>query len=240
MTDNVAAQPAPAKPTVVLVHGAWADASSWSKVIPYLQAKDIPVLTVHNPLTSLADDVAATQRVLSIVEGPVVLVGHSWGGTVITEAGNADNVAALVYVSAFAPGEGQTGETLIAAFPQPPALATVVWDSQGFTRLSERGVLENFGPDLPEAEARVLFVTQGPLAASTFKDAPTKAAWRTKPNWFVVSAKDRVIAPEMEHRFAADMNAKTTVLDAGHLALLSHPAEVAAVIEDAVATVAAD
>lgn len=154
----------------------------------------------------------------------------------ITEAGNADNVAALVYVSAFAPDAGQTGEELIGAYPQPPALSTVIADSQGYVRLTEQGVIENFAPDLPEAEARVLFVTQGPLSGTTFKDAPTKAAWRSKPSWFVVSANDRVVSPQMERDFAARMNAKTTVLESGHLALLSHPADVAAVIDEAVAS----
>lgn len=225
-------------PTVVLVHGAWADGSSWSKVIPLLRAKGIRVLIVQNPLTSLADDVAATQRVLADVKGPVVLVGHSWGGTVITQAGNDPKVAALVYVSAFANAEGQTGQDLIAAYPKPPALSTVEADSQGYVRQSEQGVIENFAPDLPRDEASLLFVTQGPLAASTFGDKVTKAAWRDRPTWYVVSANDRVIAPQMERDFATRMKAKTTVLPASHVALLSHPREVAAVIEDAVATVA--
>ncbi|EQB07618.1 alpha/beta fold hydrolase [Novosphingobium lindaniclasticum] len=238
-TSVMAAEAAPAaKPTVVLVHGAWADGSSWNKVIPLLQAKHIPVLIVQNPLTSLADDVAATARVLATVKGPVVLVGHSWGGTVITEAGNDAKVKALVYVSAFAPKENQTGNDLIAAFPKPPALSTVAFDSEGFTRQTEQGVLENFAPDIPKQDARTLFVTQGPLAGSTFTDTVKTAAWRTRPNWFVVSANDRVISPEMERMFAKELNAKTTVLASSHVSLLSHPAEVAAVIEDAVATVA--
>lgn len=237
------AAPAPAQavqtaPTVVLVHGAWADASSWNKVIPLLRAKGIRVLTVQNPLTSLAEDVAATQRVLADVKGPVVLVGHSWGGTVITQAGNDPKVAALVYVSAFANAEGQTGEALIAAYPKPPALSTVEADSQGYVRQSEQGMIENIAPDLPRDEASLLFVTQGPLAASTFGDKVTKAAWRDRPTWFIVSSQDRVIAPQMERDFAARMKAKTTVLAASHVALLSKPREVAAVIEDAVAAVA--
>lgn len=225
------------RPTVVLVHGAWADGSSWNKVIAQLQAKGSHVLGVQNPLTSLADDVAATRRVLADVKGPVVLVGHSWGGTVITEAGNDPKVTALVYVSAFANKEGQSGQDLINAYPKPPALSTVVADSQGFVRQSEEGMLKNFAPDLPAAEARAMFVTQGPLAASTFTDKVTQAAWRSKPSWYVVSAEDRVIAPQMERDFAQQMKAHLTVLKAGHLALLSHPIEVARVIEDAVAAV---
>lgn len=226
-------------PTVVLVHGAWADGSSWSKVIPLLQAKGIRVLGVQNPLTSLADDVAATQRVLADVDGPVVLVGHSWAGTVITEAGNDPKVKALVYVAAFANKEGQSGGDLVGAYPKPPALGTVWDDGHGYLRQTEQGMIDNFAPDLPRAEARTLFVTQGPLAASTFGDKVTKAAWRTVPSWYIVSANDRVIAPQMERDLAAQMKAKTIVLASSHVSLLSHPKEVAAVIEEAVAAVAA-
>jgi len=223
--------------TVVLVHGAWADGSSWSKVIPLLQAKGIKVLGVQNPLTSLADDVAATNRVLADATGDVVLVGHSWAGTVITQAGGDPKVKALVYVAAFANKEGQTGGDLVNAYPKPPALGTVWDDGHGFLRQTEQGMIDNFAADLPKAEAKTLFVTQGPLAASTFGDKVTVAAWKTVPSWYVVSANDRVIAPQMERDLAAMMKAKTTVLKSSHVSLLSHPREVAAVIEDAVATV---
>lgn len=233
------AEAAAKAPTVVLVHGAWADGSSWSKVVPLLQAKGIRVLAVQNPLTSLADDVAATQRVLADVAGPVVLVGHSWAGTVITEAGNDPKVKALVYVAAFANKEGQSGGDLVGAYPKPPALGTVWDDGHGYLRQTEQGMIENFAPDLPRAEARTLFVTQGPLAASTFGDKVTKAAWRTVPSWYIVSANDRVIAPQMERDLASQMKARTTVLASSHVSLLSHPKDVAAVIEAAVAAVAA-
>lgn len=226
-------------PTVVLVHGAWADASSWSKVIPLLRAKGVTVMTVHNPLTSLADDVAATHRVLAAIKGPVVLVGHSWGGSVITEAGTDPKVKALVYVAAFANKEGQSGGDLVAAYPKPPALSTVWDDGQGFLRQTEAGILENFAPDIPKEDARTLFVTQGPLAASTFGDKVSVPAWRRTPSWYIVSANDRVISPQLERDVAAEIGAKTTVLNSGHLSLLSHPKEVAAVIEEAVATAAA-
>lgn len=242
VAQTAAATQSPAtesNPTVVLVHGAWADGSSWSKVIPLLQARGIRVMGVQNPLTSLADDVTATQRVLADVKGPVVLVGHSWAGTVITEAGNDPKVKALVYVAAFANKEGQSGGDLVAAYPKPPALGTVWDDGHGFLRQTEQGMIDNFAPDLPRSEARTLFVTQGPLAASTFGDKVTKAAWRTVPAWYIVSANDRVIAPQMERDLAAQMKAKTTVLASSHLSLLSHPAEVARVIEEAVASVAA-
>ena len=228
----------PNSPTVVLVHGAWADGSSWAKVIPLLQAKGIRVLGVQNPLTSLADDVAATKRVLADATGPVVLVGHSWAGTVITEAGTDPKVKALVYVAAFANKEGQSGGDLVNAYPKTPALGSVWDDGHGFLRQTEQGMIDNFAHDLPKKEARILFVTQGALAASTFGDKVTVAAWRTVPSWYVVSTNDRVIAPQMERDLAAMMKAKTTVLPSSHVSLLSHPREVAAVIEDAVATVA--
>ena len=230
---------APAKPvTVILVHGAWADGSSWNKVIPLLQAKGLEVVAIQNPLPSLEDDVAATKRAIVNAKNPVVLVGHSWAGTVITEAGNDPKVAALVYVAAFANDVGQTGNDLIGAHPKPPALSTVVADSNGFVFQSTEGVLKNFAPDIPVAEAKALAVTQGPLAAKTFGQTVTAAAWKTKPSWFVVSANDRVISPELEAAEAKQMNAKTTVLQSSHVSLLSHPKEVAKVIEDAVATVA--
>ncbi|UZE49844.1 alpha/beta hydrolase [Rhodopseudomonas sp. P2A-2r] len=228
----------PDAPTVVLVHGAWADGSSWAKVIPLLQAKGIKVLGVQNPLTSLADDVAATKRVLLDATGPVVLVGHSWAGTVITEAGTDPKVKALVYVAAFANKEGQSGGDLVNAYPKTPALGTVRDDGHGFLRQTEQGMIDNFAHDLPKQEARILFVTQGALAASTFGDKVTVPAWKTVPSWYVVSANDRVIAPQMERDLAAMMKAKTTVLPSSHVSLLSHPREVAEVIEDAVATVA--
>jgi pimeloyl-ACP methyl ester carboxylesterase len=228
----------PAQPvTVVLVHGAWADGSSWNKVIPLLQAKGVTVLGVQNPLTSLADDVAATQRVIKNAKGPVVLVGHSWAGTVITQAGDDPKVKALVYVAAFANEVGQSGGDLVNAYPKTPALSSVEDDGQGFLRQTEAGVLENFAPDIPKADARTLAVTQGPLAASTFGDKVTVAAWKTRPSWYVVSANDRVINPQMERDLAKKLGAKTTVLASSHVSLLSHPAEVAAVIEEAVKSV---
>lgn len=238
-TASTAAAPTPSsEPTVVLVHGAWADGSSWAKVIPLLQAKGIRLMVVQNPLTSLADDVAATKRVLADVDGPVVLVGHSWAGTVITEAGTDPKVKALVYVAAFANKEGESGGDLVGAYPKPPALGTIWDDGRGYLRLTEQGMIENAAPDLPRSEARVLFAVQGPLAASTFGDRVTVPAWRNVPSWYVVSADDRAVSPELQRDRAALMKAKTTVLRSSHMSLLSHPREVAAVIEEAVTSVA--
>lgn len=228
-----------AKPTIVLVHGAWADGSSWNKVIPLLQAKGYTVLAVQNPLTSLAADVAAVQQTLQSATAPVVLVGHSWAGTVITEAGNDPKVAALVYVAAFANNDGQSAGELVNAYAKTPALGTVRDDGHGFLYQTEQGVLENFAPDLPRTEAKTMAVTQGALAASTFGDKVTKAAWKTHPTWYIVSANDRVINPQLERDAARQMNAKTTVLQSSHVSLLSHPKEVAAVIEQAAESVEA-
>jgi pimeloyl-ACP methyl ester carboxylesterase len=233
-----AAQPQKLPVTVVLVHGAWADASSWGKVIPLLQKKGLNVKTVANPLTSLADDVAATKRVLASIDGKVLLVGHSWAGTVITEAGNDPKVEGLVYVAAFAPDVGETGDDLIKRYRQPPALSTISVDKSGYVTQTEEGVLKNFAPDIPKADAKVLAVTQGPLNSTTFGDKVTAAAWKTKPSWYIVSKNDRVVSPELEADAAKRMNAKTTVLASSHVSLLSHPNEVAAVIEEAAEAVA--
>ncbi|MFB0488677.1 pimeloyl-ACP methyl ester carboxylesterase [Methylobacterium sp. OAE515] len=225
-------------PTVVLVHGAWADGSSWRRVIPLLLRRGISVVAVQNPTTSLADDVAVTRRMLETVDGPIVLVGHSWGGAVITEAGNDPKVKALVYVAAFAPKAGETVGDLVNAHAAPPALACVGDDGNGFLRISTEGWVYDVGQDLPEDETRVLAVLQPPLAASTFKDKITKAAWEARPSWYVVSTEDRVVSVELERKFAAAMQAKTTELKASHLSLLSMPEAVADVIIDAVQAVA--
>lgn len=225
--------------TVVLVHGAWADGSSWNKVIPLLQAKGVNVLSVQNPLTSLADDVAAAKRAISYAKGSVVLVGHSWGGSVITQAGDDPKVKALVYVAAFANSEGQSGGDLIGGYPKQPVLDEVIADGQGFLYLSEKGVAEDVGQDLPKAEAKVLAATQGALGAGAFGDKVTTAAWKTRPSWYVVSADDRALSPALQRDLAKKLNAKTTVLPSSHYSILSHPQEIAAVIEDAVKAVQA-
>jgi pimeloyl-ACP methyl ester carboxylesterase len=228
---------AKAETTIVLVHGAWADGSSWDRVISLLQAKDRRVIAVQLPLTSLEDDLAATNRIVSDTEGPIVLVGHSWGGMAITQAGISPKVAAPVYLSVFAPDVGESGGSLIGAHPTPPALSTIVTDKEGFVYQTEEGVVNNIAPDLPAEEARVLAVTQGRLAGKAFEQTVTLAAWKTKPSWFIVTADDRVVSVELQAASAKRMKAKTTVIHASHMSLLSHPSEVESVIEDAVATV---
>jgi pimeloyl-ACP methyl ester carboxylesterase len=222
--------------TIVLVHGAWADGSSWARVIPLLQAKGWRVIAVQIPLTSVEDDAAATSRIISDIEGPIVLVGHSWGGIAITRAGHDSKVAALVYVSAFAPDVGESGASLIGAHPTPPALSTIVTDAAGSVYQTVDGMVNNVAPDLPEAEAKVLAATQGRLAAKAFGQPTTTAAWKTKPSWYIITAGDRVVSAELQAAVAERMGAKRTVIQSSHMSLLSHPREVTAVIEDAAAS----
>ena len=223
----------------MLVHGAWADGSSWNKVTSLLQAKDLSVIAVQIPLTSIEEDVVATNRIIADTEGPIILVGHSWGGVAVTQAGVDPKVAALVYVSAFAPDVGESGSSLISAHPTPPALSTMVTDSAGFVYQTIDGVLKNIAPDIPVAEARVLAVTQRRLAGKAFGQTVTAAAWKSKPSWFIVTADDRVVSAELQTAEARRMEARITVLQSSHMSLLSHPGEVAAVIEEAAALIVA-
>jgi pimeloyl-ACP methyl ester carboxylesterase len=216
--------------TVVLVHGAFADGSSWDKVIPLLQAKGLKVVAVQNPLTSLADDVAATQRVVDAQTGKVVLVGHSWGGTVITQAGTSDKIKALVYVAAFAPSEGQASGELGKDYAVPPGIATLQADATGYLWLPADSVAKNFAQDVSPATAALIAVTQGPINAKAFGDTTTVAAWKNKPNYYIVAAKDRMIAPELQQVFAKKLNATTTTLQTSHVPMVSQPAKVAEVI----------
>jgi pimeloyl-ACP methyl ester carboxylesterase len=216
--------------TVVLVHGAFADGSSWEKVIPLLQAKGLKVVAVQNPLTSLADDVTATQRVVDAQTGKVVLVGHSWGGTVITQAGTSDKIKALVYVAAFAPSEGQASGELGKDYPTPPGIATLQADAAGYLWLPADSVASNFAQDVSPATAALIAATQGPINSRAFGDATTVAAWKNKPNYYIVAAKDRMIAPELQQVFAKKLNATTTTLQTSHVPMVSQPAKVAEVI----------
>ena len=220
---------------IVLVHGAFADGSSWAKVIPILHANGFNVTAVQNPLTSLADDVATTRRALALQPGPVVLVGHSWAGTVITEAGVDQKVAALVYVAAFAPDADETVGDLGKDYPPPPSFAAPIVDAQGFMSLPADAVAKQFAWDLPAAEALVLAATQKPIASSAFAAKVSGVAWKTKPSWYIVARQDRAIAADEERFFAKRMKATTTELDTSHVPMLSKPKEVAAVIMEAAA-----
>lgn len=224
------ARAASAQTTVVLVHGAFADGPSWDKVIALLQAKGIKVVAVQNPLTSLADDVAATKRVIAAQGGPVVLVGHSWGGTVITQAGDDAKVAALVFVAAFAPDEGQATSDLGKDGPAPPGLASIQPDASGYLYLTPDGVAKHFAQDLPPAQTRVMAATQGPIFGKTFDEKVTTAAWKTKPSWYIVAEKDHMIQPDLERAMAKKIKAKTTSLPTSHVPMQSRAKDVAAVI----------
>jgi len=214
---------------VVLVHGAYADGSCWSEVIGRLQQAGLKATAVQNPLTSLADDVAATRRILALQDGPTVLVGHSWAGTVISEAGVDPKVSALVYVAARAPDAGEDYAALAAKFPTPPATAGLV-KSDGFAQLSEEAFLRDFAGDLDPAKARVLYAVQGRISATLFASRTTEAAWRSKPSWYAVSTNDRTTSPELERFLANRMKAKTIKLASGHLSMLSHPQDIANLI----------
>jgi len=217
---------------IVLVHGAFVDGSSWAKVIPLLQAKGYHVTAVQIPLTSLADDAATTQRAIARENGPVILVGHSWAGAVITEAGVDPKVAGLVYVAAFAPDQGEQVGELGKKYPPPPALAAPMVDDKGFMTLSA-DAFEKFGSDLPKADAQLAAATQGPINAAAFGAQVSNVAWKSKPTWYIVSTLDQAIAPDEERFFAKRMNAKTTELKASHVSMLSQPKAVADVIMDA-------
>jgi pimeloyl-ACP methyl ester carboxylesterase len=215
---------------IVLVHGAFADGSSWSKVIPLLQAKGYNVIAVQNPLSSLADDVAATKRALAQADGPVILVGHSWAGMVISEAGNDDKVAALVYISALVPKKGQSASVVTNGYPAAPGSAQAKPDASGYLSLTRKGIDEDFVPELPAAERAVVYATQGPWKASALSEKVASPAWQSKPSWLIADANDRMIPPKYEKDIAKVIHAKLTIFPAGHVPMLSLPARVAAVI----------
>jgi pimeloyl-ACP methyl ester carboxylesterase len=229
MPQQSSGQSAPSVPVknIVLVHGAWADGSSWFKVIPILEAKGFHVVCVQNPLTSLADDVAATNRTIDAQDSPVLLVGHSYGGAVITEAGNNPKVVGLVYVAAFAPDAGESSGSLAKPYGPTPGGAEIRPIEDGFLVVTPKGILEDFAQDLPLAEKTDLIATQGATQGAVLGATITSAAWHTKPSWFVIASNDRMIAPEQERVTAKRMNATTLTLATSHVAMLAKPMEVA-------------
>lgn len=217
---------------VVLVHGAYADGSSWSEVIARLQAAGLTATAVQNPLGSLADDVAHTRRILAMQDGPTILAGHSFAGTVITEAGTDPRVVGLVYVAARAPDAGEDYAALTKKFPTPPANAGLVYE-HGFGGLTEHAFLHDFANGVDPVKARTLYAVQGRISETLFTEKVTIAAWRSKPCWYAVSRKDRTTSPELEHFLADRMNATTIEIDSGHLSILTHPQEVTDLIMEA-------
>jgi pimeloyl-ACP methyl ester carboxylesterase len=221
-------------PTIVLVHGAFADGSSWSKVIPILERDGYTVIAVQNPLKSLPDDVATTKRVIDAQKGSVVVVGHSYGGSVITDAAAGNpNVKALVYVAAFAPDAGETANRVGAKFAPPPLNSALVPDAAGFLYIDREKFHDVFCKDVPEAEARIMAATQKPVNRSVFDAVTVAAAWKAVPSWYIVCSDDQAINPELERFYAKRIGATTTEIKSSHVPFLSHPKEVARVIEDA-------
>ena len=232
-TRSMAATANPTKTrNVVLVHGLFADGSCWTDVIARLQANGLNVTAVQNPLTTLPDAVASAERVLARQDGPTVLVGHSFSGMIVTEAGMHPNVSAVVYVAARAPDAGEDYTALAKTYPTPPASAGIIFDGDE-GRLSEEAFLHDFAGDLPEAKAKVLYAVQQPFQKSLLTGRTSHAAWRSKPSFYAVSTEDRTINPDLERFMAKRMGAKTIEVKSSHLSLISHPDEITSLILEA-------
>lgn len=211
---------------VVLVHGLFADASSWLEVIPHLQARGLNVTSVQNPLTTLPEAVAACEKVLDRMEGPTVLVGHSFAGMIVTEAGMHPSVSALVYVAARAPDAGEDYAALAKKFPAPPASAGIIYHGNEGC-LTEEAFLRDFAPDLPSEKARALYAVQWPFDKALLEGRVNHAAWHSKPSYYAISSQDRVIDPELQRFMSKRMGSKTIEVHASHVSLLSKPAIIA-------------
>jgi pimeloyl-ACP methyl ester carboxylesterase len=217
---------------IVLVHGVWADGSSWNKIIPILENAGHRVIAVQLPLNSLADDVATVKRAIDLVGGPVTLVGHSYGGFVITNAGyNNQNVTGLVYVSAFGPDEGESTANFVDVSKLPPGL--LVFDSGGFAYINPEMFHQAFVQDANATEAEIMAVVQKPAHQSILTEPSGPPAWKQLPTWFEVSESDRIIPPDAQRQFAQRMNATTISLNSSHASLVTHPDEIAQLILNA-------
>ena len=222
------------RPNIILIHGAWAEGSSWSPVIELLQADGYHVTAPQFPLTSLEDDVARLRQVLTLQDGPTVLAGHSYGGQIMTALGtDAPNVVGLVYIAAFALDEGESLGGLLAQGPPTPALAHRFVDAEGFVWLSKDDFVDHFAGDVDPSKAKVLHAVQQPLAASAFDTVMTVPAWKLVPSWYLVAQHDEALPADAERMFANRMNATTIEVPSGHLAMVSHSAEVAKLTEAA-------
>jgi pimeloyl-ACP methyl ester carboxylesterase len=215
---------------IILVHGAWADGSCWSKIVPALETDRIHVTAVQLPLNAFNDDVATVRRALALVEGSVLLVGHSYGGAVITEAGGDPKVAGLVYVAAFAPDAGESAGSLLASVPPTPLATELRPDAAGFLKMTRAGYFESFGQDLSATEKAVLFAAHAPTHGLSLGGTVSAPAWRTKPSSYVIAANDRAIDPALQATMAKRMSARTVTLPSSHLAMLAAPDRVADVV----------
>jgi len=231
-----------ARPSIILVHGAWADGSSWSSVTERLQADGYDVTAPQFPLTSLADDVARLRQVLALQKGPTVIAGHSYGGQVMTALGtDAPNVVGIVYIAAVGLDEGESLNGLLAQGPPTPALAHQFVDEQGFVWLTQDDFVNHFAGDVEPVKAKVLYAVQQPLAASALDDVMTVPAWKLVPSWYLVAQDDQALPADAQRMFANRMNATTIEVPSGHLAMVSHPGEVVRLAETAAeAALAAD
>lgn len=228
-SSHAQSQPPPVK-NIVLVHGAFADGTSWAKVIPILEARGFHVVAVQNPLTSLSDDVNATRRIIAMQDGPVILVGHSWGGAVITEAGDDPKVAGLVYVAAFVPDAGTSANETSAPFGATPGQKAIQVDSQHYAWMSEEGILNSFADGLPMAERRIILSVQGQVYGPMFDEKLTHAAWKSKPSWHVIATKDHTLSPAMEEAGAKKSGGTAISVPTCHVPMLQEPQRVADLI----------
>jgi pimeloyl-ACP methyl ester carboxylesterase len=228
------------RPNIVLIHGAWADGSCWSGVIERLQTDGFQVRAPQFPLTSLADDVARLRQVLEFQNGPTIVVGHSYGGQIITALGaDAPNVVGLVYIAAFGLDEGESLGALLSQGPVTPALEHLFTDSRGYGWLSEDDFVNHFAGDVEPAQAKVMYAVQQALASTAFTDVMGVPAWKSLPSWYLVAQNDEAIPPDAERQFASRMGATTVEIPASHVAMVSHPAEVADLVEKAAEAVGA-
>jgi pimeloyl-ACP methyl ester carboxylesterase len=223
-----------ARPNIVLVHGAWADGSCWTDVIQRLQADGFHVIAPQFPLTSLADDVARLRQVLRFQSGPSIAVGHSYGGQIMTALGaDAPNLVGLVYIAAFGLDQGESLGALLGQGPPSPVLGNLFVDDQGFAWLPEDDFVRHFAADVEPTKARAMHAVQQALAMTTFNDVMEVPAWKSLPTWYLISKDDEAIPPDAERQFASRMGASTVEIPASHVAMVSHPADVADLIERA-------
>jgi pimeloyl-ACP methyl ester carboxylesterase len=218
---------------IVLVHGAFADGTSWYKVIPLLQQMGYNVVAAQNPMLSLAQEVTATKRAIAMMDGPVILVGHSWGGAVVTEAGDDPRVAGIVYIAAYAPEIGQSANDASRPYGWTEGQKQIRVDAEGFATISAEGMLNDITEGLPMEERRLALAVQAPSYGALFDEKLTRAAWMNKPTWFLVSAKDRMVPSAMEAAAAERMGAVTRVRPTCHMVIQQEPETVAALIDEA-------